>query len=120
MIEAIDGFSSITAKQFVDNIDNFKQFMLEHPMIQLKITSKYEHMESNIFEGKKFVLTGSRDKDIIEFINNNGGIINNNIRKDTFMLISKTIDITSSKASAAQLLGIQNTTIDKFKHKFNL
>ena len=36
------------------------------------------------------------------------------------MLIAKNIDITSSKASAAQLLGIEMKTIDKFKNQYNL
>lgn len=120
LIEAIDGFSHITAKQFVDNLDKFKEFMVKHPMIKLHITDATENIESNLFEGKKFVLTGARDKEIIEFINNNGGVISNNIKKDTYMLIAKNIDITSSKASAAQLLGIEMKTIDKFKSQYNL
>ena len=119
MIESIDGFSSITAKQFVDNIDNFKDFMNLHPMIKLKITTQVED-KTGIFKDKKFVLTGPRDKDIIDFITNNGGIIGNSVRKDSYMLIAKDMDVTTSKASAAQLLGIQMTTTDKFKSAYNI
>ena len=119
MIEEIDGYSSITAKQFVDNVDKFKAFLNEHPMLNYSI-EKPKQVISGVFSNKKVVLTGCRDKDIIEFINNNGGTISNSIKKDTFMLVMKDKDSTTSKATAAQLLGIPILSVNKFKQEYNL
>ena len=87
----------------------------------LKINSIFEKKGEVYFRNLEEKITLKLLKDKRKIISlGGGGFLNNNIRKDTFMLISKTIDITSSKASAAQLLGIQNMTIDNFKKKFNL
>ena len=112
-IEEISGFSNITAKQFVDNLELFKNFLKTHDMLSYKITKKTVNSDG-VFLDKKFVLTGFRDETITNFIEKNGGKICPQIKKDTFMLICKKIDLNSTKITAAQLLGIDIITKDIF------
>ena len=107
-IEEIAGFSNITAKQFVDNLPLFKNFLKMHDMLKYKITVKKVDTDGK-FKDKKFVLTGFRDETISNFIEKNGGKIAPQIKKDTSLLICKKIDLNSSKITAAQLLGIETT-----------
>ena len=119
MIESIPGFSELTAKQFVDSLDEFKIFLEEHCSLQLTFTQNNIDKEG-IFKDKKIVLTGARDEVVKEFIIQNGGIISNSISKNTHMLITQELDVTNSKTTAAQMLGIPIFTNKSFKTQYNV
>ena len=65
-------------------------------------------------------MTGFRDKQIIEFIEQNGGNIVSSLSKNTSLLITKDTDSESSKKQAAILLGIKITTKKEFINKYNI
>jgi phosphohistidine swiveling domain-containing protein len=70
------------------------------------------------FSGKKVVLTKTRDKDVISFIEKSGGIIEDNMKKDVFMLIVKAAGDKSSKVDYAEKNGIPVVSVDEFKAKY--
>ena len=73
MIESIPGFSELTAKQFVDGLEDFKIFLEEHCSLQLTVLENNIDKDG-IFKNKKIVLTGLWDEVVKEFIIQNGGI----------------------------------------------
>jgi DNA ligase (NAD+) len=103
----IDGFQLKTAKQFIDNLKNFKIFLQTIPFINYKInTNKNIETIETIFTNKNIVLTGFRDEKLLNYIENSGGKIQGSLNKKTNILIVKDKDYKSSKIDAAILLGI--------------
>ena len=115
MIKDIDGFSDKTSKQFIDNLDLFKTFIMELNFLEIKMPEK---KKGSKFSGKKIVITGFRDKNITDYIEDNGGIVGNSISKNTDILVIKDKSFTSSKVSAAEMLGIPIITKEKFSLNF--
>lgn len=119
MISDIDGFSDITASQFVENLNDFKKFLEMHPQLKYSLPEMdSDAPKTGIFAEKLFVMTGTRDSDVITTINNNGGEIKDKIRKDIYMLITKDSNSNSSKVKAAELLGIKILSVDQFKAQY--
>ena len=107
MIQKIDGFSHKMSQRFVNNFNNFKLFLSELNIIQVKIPETNSINTNGIFKGKNIVITGFRSKDVENYIIQNGGTIKNTINKQTHLLIVKDENYTSSKTEAALLLGIK-------------
>ena len=122
MIADIPGFQTTTAKQFVKNLSYFKVFLDNLPMLKLKTDmNKLEDTSSgNLFSNSHIVMTGFRDSIIEEFILLNGGNLCNTITKKTKLLIAKDINSNSSKIDAANNLGIETTSLNDFRSKYNI
>jgi len=104
----IDGFQIKTAKQFMDNFEGFKIFLNK---LELEYYVKTEETNINVnknpnIDGKNFVITGFRDLDIIEYISNNGGIIQNDVNMKSEYLLVKDINSNSGKVKKAQIMGV--------------
>lgn len=124
LIKEIDGFDTITATQFVDNIDKFKIFLgsLEKINIinikHLKEVNKKNKGE--LFLNKKIVLTGFRGHGIDEFITKNGGTISSSVSKNTDLIIYADGETQSSKYLKAKELNIQTISLSEFENKYKL
>ena len=123
-IAKLDGFSSKTSNQFVDNINNFRVFIKDN---NLDIITSIEtiivdnNMENTtIFHNYKIVFSGFRDKEMETFIKNNGGKLVNNISKDTNFLVVKDINKKSGKLDEAKRKEIPIYMIDEFNKKYRL
>jgi hypothetical protein len=68
--------------------------------------------------GKKIVMTKVRDPDIISFMTNQGGTLEDSMRKDIFALIVRSKDDKSNKTEYAEKNGIQIMTVEEFKGAF--
>ena len=64
--------------------------------------------------GKTVVLTGTRDKDIIEFLKNVGANQGSSISKNTFLVITKNKDEDTGKAEEARKLNIPIMSVQEF------
>jgi NAD-dependent DNA ligase len=113
-ISSLKGFSDKTAEAFVDKIIEFIDFLkecnLEHKLSDIKLTKVIEHPLS----GKTIVLTGTRDKQITDFLKNIGCNIGSNVSKNTALLIAKRKDEDTGKAGDARKLNIPILTIEEF------
>ena len=97
--------------------DKLKQIMIEGMDEFCELLYKVEGMGIRIIypcpvveglmKGQKICCTGFRDKDIEDFIINNGGEIISGVSKNTTLLIVQDIASTSSKAAKARTLGIK-------------
>jgi len=121
-IKNVNGISIKTAKQFVENIQKFIEFLerieMAYKLIENenKCQSIEEKEKSDKFHGKSFVLTGFRDEALQEYILQNGGKIANTITKSTYALIVKDNEYKqNTKTTQAEKKGIRIITKDEFK-----
>ena len=64
--------------------------------------------------GKTVVLTGTREKSIIDFLKNVGANQGSSVSKNTFIVIAKNKDEDTGKAEEARKLNIPVMSIDEF------
>lgn len=113
-IIGIEGFQAKTAKQFLDNLDNFKKF-LDDLDVEYFVNIKKDIEFNDKVSGKHFVMTGTRDKEIIDTIKKYGGVLQNDINMKTDYLIIKDIESKSQKINKAKILGTSIITVENFK-----
>lgn len=121
-IMLIDGFSDKTSDLFVDNIIHFKKFIQQLPIkinISPTVKDKDTLTKNNlIFKDQKIVLTKFRDNQISNYILNQGGVIEENVTKQTNLLLIDNLDSSSGKRNKAESLGIKVLSRDQFINKY--
>jgi NAD-dependent DNA ligase len=127
MLREVDGIGGESSREFVENIPGVLEFLkkseLEHKLLANTVIQKSQNKIEDTghpFFGKKIVMTKTRDKDIISFILEKGGILEDGMKKDTFLLIVKTAGDTSSKTEYAKKNGIDILSVDEFKEKYSI
>jgi DNA ligase (NAD+) len=128
ILRNVPGIGPENAKTFVSNISNFNRFMEEigaqkekEPNVEsaaLENTFKETVDVTNPLYGKKIVMTKVRDKEIIEKLPKLGATLEDNIKKDTFVLIVKSKDDVSNKTKYATENNISIMTPEEFKDKY--
>lgn len=107
----INGFSEITAKQFLDGFDDFKVFLKEYSF--LKFNKSKPKNKSQELAGQYVVFTGFRDKELEKKMEDQGAVIEKNITKKTTLVITNNIEEGSSKLLKAKEKGIPIKIIKK-------
>lgn len=103
-VKQIEGFSDITAKIYVDNFDNFWQWLADLP-ISLALSNSIERKSNNL-DGKSFVFTGFRSLELENQIQEHGGEIKSSISSKVTYLVMKQIGSGSTKEKKAKELNI--------------
>jgi NAD-dependent DNA ligase len=108
LITNVPGMAKTTALKFVDNIDEFLEFMK-----QAKLTDKLQYTPpyavattSHPLYQKKYVMTGFRDKDLIAQLDAVGAEQATSVSKNTFVVIVKELSETTGKVEEARKLNI--------------
>ena len=115
-IMSIDGFSDITANQFVNNLGEFKLFLKN---LKIKTHNLDSYIEKTQIK-KNIVFTGFRNSDLEKYLESNKIAVKNTINSDTFLLITKDKSSKSSKIQEAEKKKIKILTLDEFlKNKSN-
>ena len=110
----IEGFAEISAKVFVDNYDNFFTFVGNLP---ITIAEKVEAIKVGTdLDGKSFVFTGVRRKDLEEVIESRGGKVSGSVSKTTTYLVMKAKGSGSSKETKAVSLGVVILTVEELEN----
>lgn len=124
MLKTVNGIGSENANSFVSNIPKFltflKQCNLEYKLQNniLQIQTPKEISKKHILFDKHIVMTKVRDKDIIEKLKNEGGFLDDNVSKNTYVLIVKDINDVSNKIKKAKELNIPIMIPSEFKEKY--
>ncbi len=92
--------------------------LLENKLSEKKSSIKEIQVYDNALKGKKIVMTKVRDKDIISALSEFGATLEDNMKKDVFVLIVKTKDDVSNKTKYAVENGIPIMTPEEFKEKY--
>ena len=123
-IKNVDGFSDKLAERFVDNFKYFKKFFKEvNEIYDLNHLLKIKKVEKlgDLFKDKSICLTGTRDKDITEFIEKNRGKISSSVSSKTHLLIhADDADKSSNKFTNAEKYKTNTMSVSEFKKKYNL
>ena len=116
MLNEIPSIQEKTANKILESLEEIKQFLEDHQ--ELKFGVNEIILESKIFENKNFVITGKRNKSVIDKINKEGGNIQTTVNKNTNMLIVLTLETETSKMKKAKELGIDIYTNEEFVNKY--
>jgi DNA ligase (NAD+) len=114
----IKGIEKKTAEKFVNNFDNYLEFIKIN-----KIKCVYKEVKQkkdSKLKDLKIVFTGFRSNEFEEFIENNGGKIQNSISKNTDLLVIKNNDTGGSKIEKAKELKIKIITKKDFETEYNI
>ena len=125
-IVAIKGMAEITATTFVSKIAEFNAFLkecgLEDKLLLTLSVGKDCSIGGNHthpLNKKTVVLTGTRDKAVLEILKLAGAIQGSSVSKNTFLVVAKSADEDTGKAEEARKLGIQILSVDQFINKYN-
>ena len=112
-VMSIEGFAEISAKSYVDSYNEFFNFVKDLP---ITIAEKLEVVKTgNDLDGKQFVFTGVRRKDLEEVIVGRGGVIGGSVSKNTTHLVMKAKGSGSSKETKAISLGVTILTVEELE-----
>jgi len=118
LVASIKGMATKSAEAFVSKITDFKDFLikcgLEQKLILHDNSNKKSVIKTHILFGKSVILTGTRDKNIIEFLKNVGANQGSSISKNTFLVIAKEGTENTGKFEEAKKLNIPIMSIDEF------
>ena len=116
-----EGMAKKTAELFVSSIPRFIQFLKDikqenklYQVIQKNVNIDINHP----LYKKSIVMTGFRDKELTELIESVGANNSSSVSKNTFILLAKSKDEDSGKASDARRLNIPIMTPEEFKEKY--
>jgi DNA ligase (NAD+) len=113
----IEGFAEISTKTYLDNYDNFFEFIKDLP---ITIEKKVEAVKvGNDLEGMNFIFSGVRRTDLEEIIESRGGKIASSVSKNTSHLVMKSKGSGSSKENKAIALGVKIFTVDELETLLN-
>lgn len=127
LLKQLNGFGDESAKGFVLYIDAFIAFLTECGLTDklqrttqspTLLTNEMNTTTSHILNGKHVVMTKVRDEAIIDLLKRVGGVLDDNINKNTFVLITRSHDDISVKTQKAAKLGIPIMTPDEFREKY--
>ena len=124
VVTAIKGMAEKTASAFVSQINEFKAFLKECGLEnKLQLTNTEESATtlntSNPLYKKTVVLTGTRDKQVIEILKIACAVQGASVSKNTFLVVAKSADDDTGKAEDARKLGIQILSVEQFLKKYN-
>jgi len=121
-VENIKGMGETTARLFADGIDAFKKFIidagLEEKLYETAALAPVVVNPEHPLFNKTVVLTGTRDKSVIDLINKVGANMGANVSKNTFLVIAKSKMDDTGKALEAKKLGINIVTPEEFMQMY--
>ena len=103
----------------MNKLPEIRNFITEHPRIKLNSPKKKKKIirKKKFVTGKNIVITGKRDKEIIEYIEHHGGKIQGTINSKTDILIAEDKEGKSSKLKKAKELNVEIMNYEEFKQK---
>lgn len=100
----VDGLGGKNAKQIVELQAQFKLFMKYHPFLKVLDSKKLKKVDP---KAKKFVLSGFRSNEKLDAkLKKEGGVVVDQVSKDTFAVIVKDLSKESGKVKKARSLNI--------------
>lgn len=120
-LENLEGIGKLKAKGYIDGLVKFRSFLeanaIEDVCMQNATTShQLTGNDKGLYKNKKILFTGFRDKDLIKFINKEGGeVVDGAITKKIDLVLFKDSNKSSSKLEKAKEYGIYMLNVEDFK-----
>ena len=111
----IDGIGNVNAKQFVENIKKFYEFLdkIGYKCDKQEIKKEVVNIKT-VLKDKKFIFTGFRNKDWEKLIIDSGGKVVTSVSKTVDYLVVKNKTDKSSKIDKANELDIKILDMEEF------
>jgi len=127
MLKSIKGIGKENANAFVEHIPDFMAFLKEcgleskltghvKPILENKMVETFD--TNHALYQKHIVMTKVRDKTIIKGLSKVGGVLDDSIGKNTFVLVVKSKDDVSNKTKYANEHNIPIMTPEEFIEKY--
>ena len=127
MLKSIKGIGKENANSFVEHIPDFMAFLKDcglegkltgqiKPVLENKMVANFD--TNHALYQKHIVMTKVRDKTIIEGLAKVGGVLDDSIGKNTFVLVVKSKDDVSNKTKYATEHNIPIMTPEEFIEKY--
>lgn len=116
-IENIKGFSKKRTEQFIENFDEFKNFMNS---LDLDLNNLKKYKVDKLKNEKNIVFTGFRDEKLKNILNKNNIDVEDNINNNTLYLLCKDINKMSNKLNDAKKKNIKILDYKNFRDNLNL
>ena len=117
-VASIGGFGDKTAVAFVHYIPDFLTFIRE-TNLEGKLKSKKKRKKpTHILTDKRIVITGFRDKALIEELTKLGAKISSSVSKNTFLVLVKDLDADTGSAEMARENNIPLMTPAELRKKY--
>jgi DNA ligase (NAD+) len=120
-IAHVKGLSFKTAELFVGKIEEFKTFLVKCGLQDKLFSGKDSVTDIGshpLFE-KTVVMTGTREPIILNLLKKTGGKLGQTVNKNTFALIAKNTDDSTSKLTDAKNLGVPIYNCESFMKKYS-
>ena len=121
-ITKIKGMSLNSATQFIEKLPVFLDFLNkilnEQQIKKILLPIKKEIVSNHILYKKTIVITGFRNQELTEKIENVGGVISNIITNKTFLLITKNSNIINTKMREAKKINIPILSLEEFLQQY--
>ena len=121
-ITKIKGMSLNSATQFIEKLPLFLDFLNkilnETQIKKILLPIKKEIINNHILYKKTIVITGFRNQELTEKIENVGGVISNIITNKTFLLITKNSNIINTKMREAKKINIPILSLEEFLQQY--
>ena len=115
-VTSVKGMATKTAEAFVYKIEDFKDFLIDCGLEDklYETPDKKTGDESHPLHGKTVVLTGTREKSVIELLKNVGANQGSSVSKSTYLVVAKNKDEDTGKAEEARKLNIPIMSVEEF------
>jgi len=117
-LSSIDGIGPITAKQFIDGLPLFFEFMKDIGIPCKQNSVKQVVSNKSSLEHLQVVFTGIRDKALEEEIEVRGGKVSTSVSKKVTVVVAKDPDEETGKVKTAKILDIPVVSIEKFRKDY--
>lgn len=112
----IDGIGNVNAKQFVENIKKFYEFLdkIGYKCDKEEVKKEVVNVKT-VLKDKKFIFTGFRNKDWEKLITDSGGKVVTSVTKTVDYLVVKNKTDKSGKIDKANELGVKILDMEEFR-----
>ena len=114
----VESIAEKTAEYFLDHVEEFIDFIKTIKQQKKLIFTTTTYDESHALYNKNIVMTGFRSKELEDKIKSVGGNMSTSVSKNTFAVIIKDENSTSSKTEKALNLNIPVMTYKKFINEY--
>jgi len=116
-LSSVDGIGPLTAKQFLDGLPAFFEFMKDIGILCNKVTTVVAPNKPSL-SNLTVVFTGMRDKNLETEIESRQGKIGSSVSKKTTVVVAKDPSDESGKVKTAKELGVEVLDFESFKKKY--
>lgn len=121
--KAVSGMAKKSSEAFVAKIPEFVAWANQagvEAKLMYSPPKAHASAKGHPLYGKKIVMTGFRDKDLLAQLEKLGASNSSSVSKNTFVVLVKDVEEDTGKAEQARKLGVPLMTPDQFKTKYNL